>query len=227
MQKTKCIIVEDEPLAITLLAEYISKINYLDLRGSFKSTSDASEFLQSEKVDLMFLDIHLPGVKGFTFLRTLLQPPVVIVTTAYHQYAVEGFELNVSDFLLKPFSFERFTVAVKKALKQIETVIYDYKQETDALYIMVDRKNIRIEYDSIIYINSKREYVHIITTAGNFISKISTAEIEAKLPKTKFRRIHRSYIIALNKIESFTKRQVMINGTCISIGKDFTLKELS
>src|SRR5436190_18693962 len=114
MSKIRCIIVEDEPLAVKVLADYISQIPFLELQGSFKDAIHATDYLRENTVDLIFLDIHLPKLKGMAFLKTLINPPAVIITTAYHQYAVEGFDLNVTDYLLKPFEFERFLIAVTK-----------------------------------------------------------------------------------------------------------------
>src|ERR1700684_2930860 len=122
MSKIKCIIIEDEPLAVKILQDYISEAPFLDLQGSFKDAILATEYLRSNSTDLIFLDIHLPKLKGMAFLKTLANPPAVIVTTAYHQYAVEGFSLNVTDYLLKPFDFERFLIAVNKVRKAPQAI---------------------------------------------------------------------------------------------------------
>lgn len=221
MPKISCIIVEDEPLAVKLLSKYISDIYYLELVGTFKTSLLAYEYLQNNKVNLMFLDIHLPGLKGLNLLRTISTPPLVIVTTAYHQYAVEGFELNVTDYLLKPYSFERLTKAVTKAQKQIYPPANEVNIEHSALFITIDRRKIRVDFEDIIYVQSKREYVYIVTKNKCYTTKISTKEIDLILPRTKFKRVNRSYIVAINKIESFSKKNIIIDGKSISIGKYF------
>src|SRR5688572_15520991 len=165
MSKIKCIIVEDEPLAAKVLSDYVSQVPFLELKGTFKDAILATEHLRENTVDLIFLDIHLPKLKGMAFLKTLTHPPAVIITTAYHQYAVEGFELNVTDYLLKPIEFERFLVAVnrlnsrsnfgKEVAVEIET--------KDYLFLNVQKKKVRILFADILYIESQREYVKIIT----------------------------------------------------------------
>lgn len=224
MQKIKCIIIEDEPLAAKILCDYIHNLPQLDLQGSFRDAISAGVFLQHHSIDLLFLDIHLPKLKGLSFLRTLTHQPAVIVTTAYHQYAVEGFELCVVDYLLKPFSFERFMAATNKVAKQLTnnnaTDSQPITKET-SLFLNIDRKKVRLVFDTILYIESAREYVRIVTTQGEVRSKISTHEIEVLLPKHQFIRVHRSFIVALNKIEIYTKEEVVIQGHSIPIGKAF------
>lgn len=224
MDKIKCIIIEDEPLAVKILRDYIQQVSNLELVQVFKDAISAGTFLQTEKVDLLFLDIHLPKLKGLDFLRTLLNPPVVIITTAYHQYALEGFELSVADYLMKPISVKRFTAAVNKALKLINAEKHDElsaNNATGAVYLNINRRKVKILLTDILYIESKREYVQIVTTSNEYISKISTTDLEAMLPPDKFRRIHRSFIISVAKIETYTKENVEINGRHIPIGKNF------
>lgn len=224
MDKIKCIIIEDEPLAVKILRDYIQQVPNLELVQVFKDAISAGTFLQTEKVDLLFLDIHLPKLKGLDFLRTLLNPPVVIITTAYHQYALEGFELSVADYLMKPISVKRFTAAVNKALKLINAEKHDdlsATNATDAIYLNINRRKVKILLADILYIESKREYVQIVTNSNEYISKISTTDLEAMLPPEKFRRIHRSFIISVAKIETYTKENVEINGRHIPIGKNF------
>lgn len=229
MQKIKCIIVEDEPLAVRLLSDYILQVPHLELCGTFKEALSAGSYLQKEKADLIFLDIHLPKLKGLSFLRTLQNPPAVIVTTAYHQYAVEGFELSVVDYLLKPFSLERFIAAVNKVSKLIQshqsTLKAELQKET-SLFLTIDRKKVRIDYDSILYIESRREYVKVFTLNGEYTSKISTTELETLLPKPRFIRVHRSFIVSIDKINIYTKGEVEVNGKTIPIGKGYKNEEL-
>jgi DNA-binding LytR/AlgR family response regulator len=221
MSNIKCIIVEDEPLATKLLSEYISHVPFLELQGSFKDAILAMDYLRDNKPDLIFLDIHLPKLKGMAFLKTLTYHPSVIITTAYHQYAVEGFDLNVTDYLLKPFEFERFLVAVNK-VRNIQGEKFITKEPAkDFLFLNADRKKVKIMFSDIIYIESQKEYIKIVTTKKEYISKMSTGEIENMLPSNLFKRIHRSFIIAVNKIDSYTAEEVELNSVSIPIGRAY------
>lgn len=223
MSKIKCIIVEDEPLAVKVLADYISQVPFLELEASFKDAILATDYLRNNNVDLIFLDIHLPKLKGMAFLKTLVDPPAVIITTAYHQYAVEGFELNVTDYLLKPFEFERFLSAVTK-IKTIQTekhTVTENPEIKDFIFLNVQKKKVKILFSDIVYIESQREYIRIVTTKKEWLSKMSTHEIEALLPAHLFKRIHRSFIISVNKIESYTAEMVEVNGLSIPIGRGY------
>src|SRR6188508_557017 len=148
MSKIRCIIVEDEPLAVKVLADYVLQVPFLELKGTFKDAILATEWLRDNKTDLIFLDIHLPKLKGMAFLKTLNNPPAVIITTAYHQYAVEGFELSVTDYLLKPFEFERFLVAVNKVKSAKSPGIQSADKEDlkDYLFITVQKKKVKISH---------------------------------------------------------------------------------
>src|SRR3954468_19816523 len=223
MSKIKCIIIEDEPLAVKILADYVLQVPFLELQATFKDAILATDYLREYAVDLMFLDIHLPKLKGMAFLKTLTHPPAVIITTAYHQYAVEGFELNVTDYLLKPIEFERFLVAVNKvkgAQKEKQEPV-ENKDIKDHLFITVQKKKVKILFPEIVYIESQREYIKIVTTIGEYISKMSTHEIEGLLPANLFKRIHRSFIISVNKIQSYTAEEVEVNGVTIPIGRGY------
>lgn len=222
MSKLRCIIVEDEPLAAKVLSDYISQVPFLDLNGTFKDAILATDYLRENSVDLIFLDIHLPKLKGMAFLKTLIDPPAVIITTAYHQYAVEGFELNVTDYLLKPFEFERFLVAVNKVkAAQTEKQRSNESEIKDHLFLNVQKKKVKILFAEIVYIESQREYIKIVTTKREYISKMSTHEIESLLPSNLFKRIHRSFIVSVSKIESYTAEAVELNGVSIPIGRGY------
>jgi DNA-binding LytR/AlgR family response regulator len=223
MSKIKCIIVEDEPLAVKVLADYISQVPFLELQQSFKDAILATEFLHDNDTDLIFLDIHLPKLKGMAFLKTLAVAPAVIITTAYHQYAVEGFDLNVTDYLLKPFEFERFLTAVNKVKtaqgQQLQP--NEIGEVKDYLILNVQKKKEKILFADIIYIESQREYVRIVTTRKEYISKMSTQQIEELLPAALFRRVHRSYIVSVSRIESFTAEIIEVNGVSIPVGRAY------
>ena len=233
MSEIKCIIIEDEPLAVKVLTDYILQVPFLQLQATFKDAILATEWLRHNNTELIFLDIHLPKLKGMAFLKTLSHPPAIIITTAYHQYAVEGFDLNVTDYLLKPFEFERFLIAVNK----VKTTRSAYRETLhgttemhhpnepaeikDFIFLNAERKKVKILFSEIVYIESQREYIRIITTKKEYISKMSTHEIEALLPPHAFKRIHRSFIISLSKIESYTAESVDVNGVAIPIGRGF------
>ncbi|GEO09775.1 LytR/AlgR family response regulator transcription factor [Segetibacter aerophilus] len=223
MSKLRCIIIEDEPLAVRVLSDYISQVPFLELQATFKDAILATEYLRDHDTDLIFLDIHLPRLKGMAFLKTLTNPPAVIITTAYHQYAVEGFDLNVKDYLLKPFDFERFLMAVTK-VKSIEREKQqpaETQELKDFIFLNVQKKKVKILFSEILYVESQREYIKIITTKGEYISKMSTHEMEDLLPSNHFKRIHRSFIVSVNKIQSYTAEEVDVNGVAIPIGRGY------
>jgi two-component system, LytTR family, response regulator len=223
MSNITCIIIEDEPLAVKVISDYIDQVPFLELKGSFRDAILATDYLRENPVDLIFLDIHLPKLKGMAFLKTLTSPPAIIVTTAYHQYAVEGFTMNVTDYLLKPFDFERFLVAVTKVktIQKEKQEQGENRETKDYLFINVQKKKVKILFSEIVYIESQREYIKITTTKKEYISKMSTHEIEELLPAHLFRRIHRSFIISLSKIESYTAEEVEVNGVSIPIGRGY------
>lgn len=221
MSNIRCMIIEDEPLASKVLADYIAQVPFLTLCGIFKDAILATAYLRENTTDLIFLDIHLPKLKGLQFLKTLAAPPAVIITTAYHQYAVEGFNLSVTDYLLKPIEFERFLIAVNKIKATKMDNLAERRALKDHLFLNVQKKKIKILLEEILYIESQREYIKIVTTKKEFISKISTHEIEDLLPVHRFKRIHRSFIVALNKIDSYTAEEVEINGIAIPIGRGY------
>ena len=222
MSNIKCIIVEDEPLAVKVLAGYIAQTPFLELQGTFKDAILATDYLREHPVHLIFLDIHLPKLKGMAFLKTLSDPPAVIITTAYHQYAVESFDLNVTDYLLKPFHFERFLRAVNKVktAQEEKQQLHD-SPEKDFIFLNVQKKKVKILFSEIVYIESQREYVKIVTTQKEYLSKMSTHEIEELLPPKRFQRIHRSFIVSVNRIESYTAEMVELNGVSLPIGRGY------
>ena len=223
MSKIKCIIIEDEPLAVKIVSDYISQVPFLELQGTFKDAILATEWLRHNNTELIFLDIHLPKLKGMAFLKTLTHPPAVIITTAYHQYAVEGFDMNVTDYLLKPFDFERFLIAVNK-VKTAEgekSQTNENREVKDFIFLNAERKKVKILFSEIVYIESQREYIKIVTTKREYISKMTTHEMEDILPSHLFKRIHRSFIISVSKIESYTAEMVDVNGVSIPIGRGY------
>ena len=223
MSKLTCIVIEDEPLAVKVLTDYIGQVPFLELLGTFKDALLATDYLRDHPVDLLFLDIHLPKLKGMAFLKTITHPPAVIITTAYHQYAVEGFTLNVTDYLLKPIEFERFLIAVNKVKKGYgEKLLQGESGETkDHLFITVQKKRVKVLFSDIIYIESQREYIKLVTVKGDYLPKMSTHEIESLLPSSLFKRVHRSFIISIRRIDSYTAEEVEVNGIAIPIGRGY------
>jgi two-component system LytT family response regulator len=230
MPEIKCIIIEDEPLAVKVLSDYILQVPFLELQATFKDAVIATDWLRHTNTDLIFLDIHLPKLKGMAFLKTLAHPPAVIITTAYHQYAVEGFNLNVTDYLLKPFEFERFLIAVNKVKTAQRANLPDGQEKQkpnesqeikDFIFLNAERKKVKILFSEIVYIESQREYIRIVTTKREYISKMSTHEMEDLLPAHLFKRIHRSFIISISKIESYTAEIVEVSGVSIPIGRGY------
>jgi DNA-binding LytR/AlgR family response regulator len=223
MSEIKCIIIEDEPLAVKILSDYVSQVPFLELQATFKDAILATDWLRHNQTDLIFLDIHLPKLKGMAFLKTLLHPPAIIITTAYHQYAVEGFNLNVTDYLLKPFDFERFLIAVTKVrtAESEKPGATESRDTKDFIFLNAERRKVKILFSEIVYIESQREYIKIVTTKREYISKMSTHEMEDILPSNLFKRIHRSFIISISRIESYTAEIVEVNGVSIPIGRGY------
>ncbi len=228
MQMYNCIIVEDEPLAAEVLQDYILQVPFLHLKGFCSDALFAMEFLQKEKIDLVFLDIHLPKLKGLDFLKTLTNPPAIIITTAYHEYALQGYEHNVLDYLLKPIEFKRFLMAVNKlaSIQKTTTVTSEVvnKTEREFLFFNVSKKKIRIYLDEILYIESLKEYIRVVTKDKSIITKSQLGEIEDILSQNNFIRVHRSFIVAKNKIDAFTATDVEVNNKLIPVGRSY--KEL-
>jgi DNA-binding LytR/AlgR family response regulator len=226
MEKFNCLIIEDEPLAAEVLQDYISQIPFLECAGVSRDGIYAMQVIQKEKIDVLFLDIHLPKIKGLDFLRTLKNPPQVIVTTAYREYAIDGYDLNVVDYLLKPIHFNRFLTAVNKLRNQpaaagAAPLTPASTSELAHILININKKKIRIYLNDILYIESKKEYISIVTTENSFITKYALSEMETQLPKEKFLRIHRSFIVNKEKINAFTSVSAEINGKSLPIGRSY------
>ena len=226
MKKLKCLIVEDEPLAAEILIDYIAQVPFLDCRGVCRDSIFTLEALRKEPVDVLFLDIHLPRMKGLDFIRTLKNPPQVIFITAYREYALEGFEVNAVDYLVKPVSFTRFLTAVNK-LKQ-ETVPPAEAVDPSAtapekpcLLINVNKKRVRIGLEDILYIESRKEYICIVTANGTYNTRYQIGEIEQQLPVGRFIRIHRSFIVSTEKISAFNAMQVELGDIVLPIGRGY------
>ncbi|MGZ5191018.1 MAG: LytR/AlgR family response regulator transcription factor [Flavisolibacter sp.] len=225
MHHYNCIIVEDEPLAAEVLQDYIRQVTFLTLKGVCSDAIFALELLQKEKIDLIFLDIHLPKLKGLDFIKTLKHPPEIIITSAYHEYALQGYEFNVVDYLLKPFEFSRFLTAVNKLKNPVSSEqpgpLMTHETDRRFLFFNVNKKNIKIYLDEILYIESLKEYIRIYTKTRNILTKFQLGEIEELLNKTNFIRVHRSFIVAKDKIEAFTATDIEINGKQVPVGRSY------
>lgn len=215
----KVIIVDDEPLAQDVLETYIEKIPELKLVGKCNNALEANELLKKEAVDLMFLDIQMPQLSGIDFLKTLNKPPLVVFTTAFSNYAVEGFELNALDYLLKPISLERFMKAVNKAAEQLDRVRKEHQAEEDHpattdhpdyLFVKADKKLIKVNFNEIIYIEGLKDYVIIRMDNQRVITLQTMKSLEDKMPLPKFKRIHRSYIVNVDKIHAIIGNMVEV-----------------
>ncbi len=223
----KCIIVDDEPMARDVIRRYIERIPNLKLAGEFGNAIDATIFLQEHPADMIFLDIKMPQLTGTEFVRSIRNLPKIIFTTAHKEYAHEGFELDVTDYLLKPIRFDRFIRAVNKAFPQKQQeaeghgsiVNEELKSVTSFIYLRVDRKMIKVLLDDILYIESDKDYVKVFTEKGFIITRQTIASVEAMLSESQFIRIHRSYIVSLNKLKSFTAETVEIVNKELPIGK--------
>ena len=225
-ENMKCIIVDDEPLAIEILENYVGKIEGLKLEGTFRNAVSAFTFLQQNKVDLIFLDIQMPKLSGIDFLRSLKHPPKVIFTTAFRDYAIEGFELEVADYLLKPIPFERFLKAVAKVMHQPHTEPFasapvNSKTEEDYVYFKVDKKMVKTKMSEILYIESIKDYVKVRTIDKEIITQQKISYLEESLPKQHFLRIHRSFIVNCDRIDAYSATDIEIGKFHIPIGRNY------
>jgi DNA-binding LytR/AlgR family response regulator len=227
--KTRCLIIDDEPLAIKLIRTHLSKLESFEIAGECSNALKAIEFLRKEKIDLMFLDINMPEITGIEFLKSIPNPPYVIITTAYREHAIEGYDLDVVDFLLKPISFERFLKAINRYCNRTrfnsgENDKSSSQTEKKQVYIQ-DGKNIfKLQYEDILYFEGYGEYVKVITAGKTYMVRESLTEFEQKLSADSFLRIHKSYIVNLKKITGFSTIHILIKEIEIPIGRIFREK---
>lgn len=220
----KYLIVDDEPLAHELIEEFCSMLPHLQLGKNCYSAMEAMQFLNSETVDIMFLDLNMPKLKGFDFLRTLTNPPKVIVTTAYKEFALEGYELNVADYLLKPFSFERLVQAINKAIgsqSQINKQSESSTAEKVRFFVKGDKKYHQVASDEILYIEAYGNYTKLFFETDMIISHEKISFYESLLPENNFLRVHKSFIVALDKIKLIEGNRIMISDNEIPIGQTY------
>ncbi len=226
--KTKCLVIDDEPLARDLMRSHIEKLENFEVIEECSDAMKALHALQNHSVDLMFMDIQMPQITGIEFLKTLKHPPKVIITTAFREYALDGFELDVVDYLLKPITFERFLKSINKYYQIFQeeanseqSINLAIPNEDAFIYVKENKKVIKIHLNEIIYIEGLSEYVQIFTRDKKIITKTSMSNMEEKLPSAGFLRIHKSYIISLAKIEAFTSGSIEVTGKEIPIGRSY------
>lgn len=225
MNKTKCIIVDDEPLALEVLKSHIQKIDSLEIVGICADAIEAYDLINKTDVDLMFLDINMPEMKGTDLVKILQNPPVVVFTTAHREYAIESYNLNVLDYLLKPISFGRFLQTIEKYNQQniIVSEVFLHKNNNDEEYIYLREKNVihKIPVSEIIFVESFGDYLQVHSSTREIKSRCTISAIEKALPEKDFIRIHRSYIVSVKKIQSFSPVMVTIGKREFSIGSRY------
>lgn len=226
----KCIAVDDEPLALTQISEYIKKIPYLTLVSSCLDAFEAMEVMSKEKIDLMFVDINMPDLNGLDMVKSLTHPPLVIFTTAYSEYAIEGFKVNAIDYLLKPFGMKEFLKATDKAREWLEFKSSQRGKESgddvtdgESLFVKSEYSMIRIRFDEILYIESMSDYVRICVEGRDkpVMSLLSIKGLEERLPSDRFMRVHRSYIVNLEKIREVTRMRIVFGNVYIPVGENY------
>ncbi len=221
---------DDEPPALQIIEKYIASVPALELKAVANNAVDALSILQNNKIDLIFLDIQMPQLLGTDFMRSLINPPKVIFTTAFRKYAVDGFELDAVDYLLKPISFERFLKAVNKVMRlnitttenELPFKVQQTNPASDSfIYLRADRKNIKVNFNDILFIESLKDYIKVVTKDKTIVTKQAISSIEENLPKDSFIRTHRSFIVAVNKIESYTNELVQTGKYEIPISRSY------
>ncbi len=230
--KTRCLIIDDEPLAIKLIKTHLSKLDSFEVAGECSNALKAVEFLKREHIDLMFLDINMPEITGLDFLKSLPDPPYVIITTAYREYAVDGYDLDVIDFLLKPISFERFLKAINRYCNRSNPFHKNSAEQSKSAEIrhvfIQDGKNIyKISFDDLLYLEGFGEYVKVVTVSKTHLVRDSLSDFEQKLPGGHFLRIHKSYIVNLGKITGYSSAHIMLKNIELPIGRIYREKAVT
>jgi DNA-binding LytR/AlgR family response regulator len=221
-----CVIIDDEPLARECIANYVDQIDFLQLSGTGSNPLDLTQLLDAKKIDLIFLDIQMPIMNGIDFLKMVQNPPMVILTTAYPSFALEGFQLDVLDYLVKPITFNRFFKAVNKArdyyqlLTRSTIINNDLKtSKEDYFFIKCDHKYERIYFDDVLYIQGLQNYVTIYTRKGKYITLLNLKKVEENLDPNAFIRVHKSYIVSVSKVEAVENSEIVIQSSRIPIGR--------
>lgn len=222
MNKLKCIVVDDEPLAQEVLERYLQNIREIELVTTCSNALEAFEVLNNESIDLMFLDISMPVISGLDFLRSLHKAPAVIITTAHPDYALQGYDLDVVDYLVKPVSMERFMKAINKAIERVRLPVPQARNSTpDYMFVKSDQKLIRINFSDIQYIEGMKDYVKIFTTEKMIVTLHTMKFFEANLPSNQFIRIHKSYIANASSIKSIAGNELELHQSRLPIGSSY------
>ncbi|CAM1347272.1 LytR/AlgR family response regulator transcription factor [Tenacibaculum insulae] len=220
--KINCVIIDDEPLAINVIKNHLQEFKNIVIVDTFNNPIEAIQTIESNKIDVLFLDINMPKMNGLDFLRNTQIKPHVVITTAYREYAIEGYDLDVLDYLVKPIPFPRFLKTVNKLTQRIHNSSLDIKDtENSHIFLKVDKKLVKVKYDSILYIESLKDYIKVSTTIDNYIVHKSLTSITEELPDSNFLRIHRSYTVALDKVNYIEGNSLNINDKRIPIGRKY------
>ncbi|CAA0226953.1 DNA-binding response regulator, LytR/AlgR family [Tenacibaculum maritimum] len=222
--RISCIIIDDEPLAVKVIKNHLQELRQIVVIGTFTNPIEALSVLEVEKVDVMFLDINMSRMNGLEFLRSISVKPYVIVTTAYREYAAESYDLNVLDYLVKPIPFPRFLKAINKVTQQLyltKNIVQNVGDQDSFIFLKVEKKLVKVKYVNMLYIQSLKDYIKVYTEEGNYIVHKSLTNILEELPSQKFLRIHRSYIISLEKVKSIEGNSVEIGTVRIPIGRKY------
>ncbi len=223
--KIKTLLVDDEPLALQVLENYVSQLPELELAGMCSNAIEANEKIQNEDIDLLCLDIKMPQISGIDFLKSLKNPPLVIFTTAFSNYALESYSLDVVDYLLKPISFDRFMMAINKVTERMNNKKSLSQHEDDYFYVKADKKLIRVKYDDIIYIEGLKDYVIIRVDESRIVTLQTMKSLTDKLPDDRFIRVHRSYLVNIDRINSIMGNMIEVfekgKTKLIPIGKNY------
>ncbi|TNJ45261.1 response regulator transcription factor [Tamlana fucoidanivorans] len=222
--KIKCLIIDDEPLAITVIEDHLKNFDHIEVVETFNNPLKAYRVLEQEKIDVIFLDINMPQMTGFSFIDNLSYKPLIVITTAYREYAVKSFEMNVLDYLVKPIPFNRFLKTVNKIYQQV----YVNSTASDAslhqephIFLKVNKKLVKVNLNDIRYIESLKDYIKVITTLGDYVVHKSLSAITEELPQSNFMRIHRSYTVSINKVSALEGNTVEIANRKIPIGRNY------
>ncbi len=217
--KYKCFVLDDEPLAIKVIEQYLSRLDLFEVVGTSTIPAQAFGLLKSTQVDLLFLDIEMPQMNGLDLVKSLSHKPEIIITTAYREYAVEGFELEVLDYLVKPIPFNRFLQSIDRFLNKRELKETPRSGTGDAIYVRADRKEVKVRFDEILYVEGLKDYCKIVMGDRQVLTKVSIGHFQAQLPSGQFIRVHKSFVVAIGKISAYTAHDVEIGSIEIPIGR--------
>ena len=226
----KCIIIDDEPLAINVIEDHLKNFDNIEIVATFNNPLKAYSVLEQEKIDVIFLDINMPQMTGFTFIESLTTKPLIVFTTAYREYAVKSFELDILDYLVKPIPFNRFLKTINKIYQQVYVTNSSAEsalQQEPHIFLKVNKKLIKVNLNDILYIESLKDYIKVITSIGDYVVHKSLSAITEELPESNFIRVHRSYTISINKIAAIDGNLIELSDRKIPIGRNYlkTTKE--